>query len=107
MFGFNKKSNESAMNNAEKFRHHGKKTLQSLATFYGGQCIVAAGIGGIEGAIGDKKLTKAMTGVTMAGGAVMVAGSVGTLYHGYKTTAAAIDCTADRMSKLYEEDEEN
>ena len=101
MFGFTKKSAESAITTGDRFHDHATKAMEYTAIAYGGQCIAAFGYGGIAGAGGDKQLTKGCEGVVMAGGAVTLIGSVGALYHGYKATAAAIDYTADKMNELY------
>ena len=61
----------------------------------------AFGLGGMEGAGKNKQVANAFGGIAAAGGMVMVAGSVSTLYHGYKATEAALDYSADKMAKLY------
>lgn len=98
---FNKSAESATMTTGDRFHNHATKALEYTAIAYGGQCISAFGYGGMVGAAGDKQLTKGCETVVMAGGAVSLIGSVGALYHGYKTTAAVIDYTADKMNELY------
>lgn len=98
---FNKKSVDTNMNTAEKFRFHSKKALEGVAINYAGQCIAAAGLGTYEGGFGDKALEKAGLTITATGTVVALAGTCQTMYHGYKALEASLDYAADKMADRY------